>query len=564
MKKTAGLDVLKPSASEYVALTLMAVAAAAFLVLINKYYPLPQLAFTAIWCLVVLLLSLALARSMIDAWTSHNLPAKLFMALLLAMVFVAALKPTSTGFTRHDEIYSWGMWGVQHALGLPADFHYTGAAYPQFFAYEIGSIFLAQGTHIPHFFAKLISGLPSLLVLIVLGEFIAKSQREWINWFSLAISITAFSGLVNLMFWAYADPLASVLLLTSLALLLQYAQQPERIHLMILASSCGVVASFTKQPGLVWCLFSLPAIVIYGVLRLGWQKIVLLPCVLAIFLALIWPALLAPTFANNQGVLDIVKNNGGIAASFIKSINAYVLRDLDLGFLLLLPLLIALINKNIRLFWLCFVLPYLLIWFVFGSYEKRHGIHVTFISVLLVNHALTRMYPMAQSTAISQNFNLTLWQRWSPPASLCIVLAGISFAYLRQAAPLQDGNRAIFISQFGADSGNIFDEIVLNQHEVFVASNYQYGALYNRTPLHRPDANDTQATMEKLKSHLVSSNSSFVFTSGEWGFGPYSIQIEKMTQQCPDAFELVKRSVVKPQLSIYKVHHNALASRCIR
>ena len=562
MKIFIGFDILKPSASEYAALTLMGVASAAATALINKYVPLPQLVFIAIWLLVVVLLSLALARSIIDAWTSRNLPAKLFIAFLIMIVFVAARKPTSTGFVRDDEIYSWGMWGVQHALGQPVDLHYTGAAYPQLFAYEIGSVFLAQGTHIPHFFAKLIAGLPSLLILIVLGEFIAKSQRRWANWLSLVLSITAMISIANLMYWAYADPLASALLLTSLALILQYAQRPEQIRLMVLASSCALVASLTKQPGLVWCLASLPIVTIYVVLRLGWKKAALVPCLFAVLLAIIWPVFVAPTFTSNHGVLEIAKNNGGLLASLLKSANSYIVKSPDFGLLLLFPIFVALINKPIRLLWLCFVLPYLVIWFTFGSYEKRHGIHVILVSVLLVTHALTRMYPIANNIVIARQFNSAIWQKWILLASLCIVVASINLAYFRHAPPLQDGNRAIFISQFGTDAGDIFDEIVVNKYHVFTASNYQYGALFNRTPLYRPDSGDVEASAQKLKDYLIPSQSSYTFTSGDWSYGPYSAQIEKLAQQCPDAFELIKKSAVKPQFSIYKIHQNSLASLC--
>ena len=213
------IDIFKPSASEYAAATLIGVSGAAAAAFINIYFKLPQYFFITIWLLVVILLSLSLVRAISSSLTSSNLPAKVFTIFLLAFVFFATLKPTATGLVRDDEIYSWGMWGVQHALGQTADLHYTGAAYPQLFAYEIASIFLAQGTHIPHFFAKLIVGLPSLLILIVLSEFTAKSQRGWINWLTLLLSIIVMIGIGNPMYWAYADPLASALILTSLALI---------------------------------------------------------------------------------------------------------------------------------------------------------------------------------------------------------------------------------------------------------------------------------------------------------------------------------------------------------
>ena len=43
----------------------------------------------------------------------------------------------TSSFEDHDEIYSWNMWGVQHALGEQHDLFYTVAPYPQTFSYLI-------------------------------------------------------------------------------------------------------------------------------------------------------------------------------------------------------------------------------------------------------------------------------------------------------------------------------------------------------------------------------------------------------------------------------------------
>lgn len=562
MTASTEIDIPKISASEYAALTLMGVASAAAAALIHKYFVLPQLVFIAIWCLVVVLLSMALARSIADAWAARNWSAKVFIFFLLAAVYVAALKPTSTGFIRHDEIYSWGMWGVQHALRQPHDLHYTGAPYPQLFAYEIGSVFLAQGNHVAHFFAKLIAGLPGLLILIVLGEFTAKSQRKWINWLTLLLAVGSVISLASPMYWAYADPLASALLLCSFSLILQYARRPGQLRLIVLASVCALVASLTKQPGLVWCLASLPVMALFGIWRMGWKKAVLVPCLIAMALAAVWPLLVAPTFTNNQGVLDIAQNNGGLLASFLKSTKSYIVKSPDLGLLLLFPAVVALTNKPGRVLWLCFILPYLAIWFIVGSYEKRHGLHVILVSVALCNHILMCKYPQAPRAMISQQMSPAIRRTGLRCASLCIVISGIALAHLRYASSLQDGNRAIFVSQFGSDAVSIYDDIITNQLHVFTVSNYQYGMFFNRTPLYRPDAGDTHATGQKLKNYLTSSQSAYTFTSGDWSFGPYSAQIERLAQQCPEALELLKKSTIQPQPAIYKVHQEALASRC--
>ncbi|MCD2511089.1 hypothetical protein [Comamonas endophytica] len=561
MQMLTAFDARKLSVAEYAALTLMAVASAAVATLLNKYFPLPQAVFLACWCLVVVLLSLALARSMGNAWQSKNLPAKLFVGFLLIAIFISALKPTSTGFSRHDEIYSWGMWGVQHALGKQPDLYYTGAAYPQFFSYEIASVFLAQGTHFSHFFAKLIAGLPSLLIIIVLGDFVAKSQRSWVNWLTLLLSIGAIASIANLLYWAYADPLASALLITSLALILQYARRRE-LRLMVLASACALMAALTKQPGLVWCFASLPAMAAYGVWRLGWKKEVLAPCIAAMALAAIWPVFLAPSFASNQGVMDIVTKNGGIVDSVFKSVKTYVLASPGIGFILILPVLLAFRSKPLRFSWLFFVFPYLIIWFALGSYELRHGMHVILMSVLLVMHALTSQYPLVENPASAQQGSGMIERHWMACVSFLLVILSMFLAYHRNADALKDGNRAIFISQFGSDAAEVFDGIVGSQSHVFAFSNYQYGIFFNRTPLFRLDAKEKNVSVQTLRSHLLTSRSAYVFTAGDWDYGSFSANFQALSQMCPEALQLMKKSEVQPQFSIYRVHQESLLSRC--
>lgn len=562
MRNIDATDLLKPSASEFAAISLIGIAIAGASAFANKFWPLSQIFFVCIWILVAAVLSIGLARSINDAWKAQNFPAKLFIVLLLVTVYLAALKPTSTGFVRHDEIYSWGMWGVQHALGQPIDLHYTGAAYPQLFAYEIASVFLAQGSHIPHFFAKLVLGLPSILILIVLGDFTAKSSSTWVNWTTLFVSFGALASMINILYWGYADPLASALLLTSLALILQYSRKPDQLRLFVLASFCALIASLTKQPGLIWCLASLPVAAVYGVWRLRWKKTVLIPSMIAALLGAIWPVFLAPKFISNQGVLQIVENNGGLLASLLKSSSSYIVNSPDFGILLFLPLFFVLTDKPTRVFWFCFVLPYLIIWFILGSYEKRHGMHVILASALLFAHGLIRMHTNIEKNGVASKINSIRWQTGIVGAALFVVLSSVYFAHYRHSEALQDGNRAIFKSQFGADSANIFDKIVATQQSVFTASNYQYGMLFNRVPLYRPDFGDIATSPKKLKNYLVSSQAKYTFTSGHWSYGPYSNEIERLVNLCPDTFKLLKKSIVQPHLSIYQIDQQSLVSQC--
>lgn len=55
----------------------------------------------------------------------------------ICVVLPAAARLGTSGFGDDDEIYSWNMWGVQHALGEKHDLFYTLAPYPQTFSYLI-------------------------------------------------------------------------------------------------------------------------------------------------------------------------------------------------------------------------------------------------------------------------------------------------------------------------------------------------------------------------------------------------------------------------------------------
>ncbi|MCY0656285.1 hypothetical protein, partial [Klebsiella pneumoniae] len=100
-------------------LSLMGIGLAAGLAFSNSHIDIPRGLHIFAWILVAVFLLLALIRSLSKALTSNNWPSLLFAALLLFSVYQSAIKPTSTGFARHDEIYSWGMWAVQHFLGKP-------------------------------------------------------------------------------------------------------------------------------------------------------------------------------------------------------------------------------------------------------------------------------------------------------------------------------------------------------------------------------------------------------------------------------------------------------------
>ena len=87
--------------------------------------------------------SATLTFAVLAVWRLHRLrptesvhwPAvhRLVYLFSICVVLTAAARLGTSSFEFHDEIYSWNMWGVQHALGEPHDLFYTVYPYPQIF-----------------------------------------------------------------------------------------------------------------------------------------------------------------------------------------------------------------------------------------------------------------------------------------------------------------------------------------------------------------------------------------------------------------------------------------------
>ena len=554
------------SPSEHAAFATMGISLASGLALAENYIEIPGAYYIFAWTVVFMFLVLAIASFIVRLLKNANLPLLIFASLLVLAVYFFALKPTSTGFIRHDEIYSWGMWGVQHFLGQPYDTYYTQAPYPQFFAYELGSVFLAQGNHVSHFAAKLVCGIPALVIVIAFSDLVARSSSQFINWLTLLLTFGALAGFGNLLFWAYADPLATALILLSFTLLLQYSEKPAKLRPLMLSLFCGLLASLTKQPGLVWCLATLPALILYGVWRWEWRPAALAACIAVMLLAAIWPLFVAPEFTGNQGVLDIVKKNGGWIASVILSLKKYIVDSPDIGILLIGTMLVSLFSGKGRIFWILCVLPFLVIWFTVGAYEQRHGIHVLFVSTALANHLLIQRYPCIDRA--SREPRIFNFQGKIPTDAICVavsavlLISSVYLAYQRNYSNLQDGNKAIFISQFGGESNEVYRDIIDNQRRIFVVSNYQYGMFFNRTIIGRPELHRSVLTPKGFLEELANFKPEYIFDAGEWTYGPYTSHLRKLIEVCPDAFFLIKKNDFSPYSAIYQVDSQVLGTEC--
>ncbi|WP_431777570.1 hypothetical protein [Ottowia caeni] len=391
-----------------------------------------------------------------------------------------------------------------------------------------------------------------------------RGKSAKIQWVSLLLALAALGSVSNILLWGYADPLSSALMFTSFALVLQYANSPYALQPWIIACACGLLAALTKQPGLVWVGLSLPVIALFGVWRWRWPAITIIFGGVTAILAAIWPVFIAPDFSNNQGVLAIAEKNGGYLASGFYAFSKYILNDAFLGVLLVVSTGIALSTSRGRFLWIFAIAPFLAIWFIIGSYEKRHGMHVILMAVYLaisVLHARGRDAAQEiQFPAITDKFET---RAVSLVLGIFVVCLAVGTAWSLNATALRDGNKLMFSAQFGDDALPIYEDMVSSKRKVFTTSNYQYGMLFNRVDISRLDPAGDESLMNSLLRYLREYEIEYALTAGDWGFGPYSETLLQLAEKCPAALELVASSELEPRPRIYRVHQGAPINSCV-
>lgn len=117
--------------------------------------------------LIVVLIALWVQRKLVG-----QRPGAAVMGALPMLAFAwIAVGMMLSGFARHDEIYSWNLWAIQHFLREPYDRTYTQAAYPQLYAYWLASIYAAQAGFESQLLTRFASAVPALVLLGVAGAF---------------------------------------------------------------------------------------------------------------------------------------------------------------------------------------------------------------------------------------------------------------------------------------------------------------------------------------------------------------------------------------------------------
>lgn len=503
---------------------------------------LPSLLFQALQ-MITLVAALVLLAQWLHALRATARGGWRLAAGLLVVAFVlCAASMASSAFSKHDEIYSWNLWAMEHFQRKPYDMGYTQAVYPQAFAYWIASIYAAQGQFVVQWVARLALSLPVLLLLAVACGAWRPDSGNRAMVLSFTVTAAALLATYRDLLMGYADPLMSAALVVSLAALVRYARDTRRMAWLCVSVGAAVFASYTKQPAVLWVGGSLPLIVLAGVCWWGWPWRAFAVAVAGAALAGFGAFVVSAGMTDNQGVISRALGDGGVWHAVASSVRRYLIAR-PVNLVLLLGSWLAVRRTPwLHMVWWLAVLPMMGLWFTLGSYESRHGIHCIWFAAILWLATQPQVPEGAVADGASASIVNAKPSRAAVPEAVGVVLVLLLIGVMtvlgarHRGTDMFDGQKTAFARQMGVpDAGELFERLVREGSHVFVTSNYSWGLFYGRLPLYRTTDHDDRAT-DSLARMLIRDRIDYAISAGSYAYGPHSERLLKLVDVCPAGF----------------------------
>jgi hypothetical protein len=556
----------------FISIGIIAVAQC-FLALTDSYSHLIVMGFS-----IILLLTAAARialmfnnRSTLKVFWPDTHRALLIFSLVLGVYWAARLG--SAGFDTDDEIYSWNMWAIQHYQNSATDYYYTRAPYPQLFSILISFCYKLLGSlelqlPVKTMFAIFPIALWGVIAVAPKEASIGNAKR------SIVVMLLLVAAIGNYFGQGLADPLMASSLVVGIYLYMQFKTNPEHRELLVFSVICAAVALYSKQAGLIWALFSMPAIALIATWRRHLPPITLIGAGVPLAFGLVWVFVIGSGFQNNQGVINASQHGRDIFEQLLYSIKKNCADQPLVPIFIAAGIYSALRIQRHRDILILFLLPSLFAWLIYGAYSLRLGIHVIAMSALLI---AVNNYPMP---AFLGGGKLPSLNKPSPRRTVgyLILFALLVFSlaafrankniqtYGEQFSPYTAGQNAL-AKYFGNDAGFVIKEIY-DQPDIllWVPSNYIYGLFYGHTPMMRPnDAKISKYDDVALVEEIRVRRPNFLFDAGTahaYGLGN-ALLVELAEHQCPYLFERVVGKENVFGYVVYRLHNNdVLIEKC--
>lgn len=523
------------------------------------------LAFIAVTRLVVLL-----RRGTVFDWPpAHR--ALLLFASALGCYWAANLG--TTGFDTDDEIYSWNMWAIQHYLNHEIDLYYVQASYPQLFSVLISYNYKLVGN------VELQLPVRALLAIfpIALWGAIAVAPRTvtFSNSFrSIVVMLLLAGGIGRYFSTGLADPLMASSLVVAIFLFIQYRESPEKYELLVLSVVCTAVAVFSKQPALIWGLFSFPLIIFFEIVRKRLPPVSITGAIATFSLCLFWILGPGTGFHHNPGVVVASQQGRGFIEQLVFAITERFIDDPLVALFLCTSLVAVARARQHRDIALLFLVPGLIAWLLYGAYDTRLGIHLIALSALLLA-ATGYCIPEWLGGGSFDRVESIVRPRLLVMSIFMITLVGGAVVYranknihrIGEQFSLYDAGHNTIVKYFGEDAEIVIRETYNRPDKLlWIPSNYIYGIFYGHTPVIRPDRwNPGENHVIALLREIERWRPNYLFDSGDRvAFGPGSKRLRELaTDYCPELFEVRAGPPNKYGYTLYRLRNNeTLIARC--
>ena len=492
--------------------------------------------------------------------TAHRL---IYLFCVCAALPIAVRLGLSS-FDHDDEIYSWNMWGVQHARGEPHDLYYTVAPYPQTFPYLIAWSYQLLGSIDLQLPVKCSFAVLSVSLMSAVG--IASSWQDSKALLG-AIGLVIFALYVVDIDESLSQGLAETLMVpamaVSVALYLQHARTPQSPSYLWLASCTAVVAGLAKQPALVWLMLVLPALILDDVVRRRSGISNLVPVSIGWCLGVAWLATEGNGFWDNEGVVIHSQANRSWFTQLMYASNKYLVGMPALTTMLVLSAYAVLRGRRGQGIFFGLLLPALFLWFLFGAYEIRLGAHVLVVAALLIgaNELLHRDHgTLAQNrTNVSSSARNIVYLLMT----VAVLHAGIStLNRLKDKGPefsFYDGGKNTIYRYFGEGADFIYHDVYRSDKKLWIPSNYIYGIFYGHNSIVRPDHRTGNLDAARIKAEIARDRPDYLFESGDLvAYGPATALLRDLVLECRDWFERVVDPTNKYGYTVYRLNNDAV------
>ena len=498
-------------------------------------------------------------------WTADSIIA---LCLALGFAIFIAGRLSLFGFENDDEIYSWNKWAIDFYLDREITFQFTKWAYPLLFPRLLNLGYILNGSLEAQTAVKTALAIFPLCAMgaVALGCASQTKIRAALTAFLLILIIFVVRAKSSFEDGMPDTMAAAAVVISALILFERDRFKLSSLGLYLLIAMLGSVGVLTKQPALVWGLFTLPLLFAFpslmGANRSKEMYLLLIPAVVAI----IWWLTEGAGFHLNEGPVKRSMEDRDLLQQALNSVKLLFTDYAEVSVLLAWMLFAVFRNGRAVILTIGFILPSLAFWLMFANYDLRAGMPAILVAGLIIS-----LNDFGLGEKESQSLSASRQQIYKVPVMICSLL--IIGASLQVARDVQKttrryegyryGDVAInnYFRIFGADAPLVRQHIRDNKEAVlWTPTNYVYGLFYGYTEVHFPSYSP-EWDEENLISELRDTRANYATTSGRLEYGPGGEILEKvLAGPCKSAFQQLNKSENSYNISVFSINRQVLDS----